>query len=137
MKVQSRIVGIDARGWLCMWIAVLMGGFCQVSWAEEDLYELASEAADAEIEKAEEVLKEEEKKYGKEWLTPERLIGMMIGWSVLLVLVLVLVVRDLRKRRRRWVVVVGWVVAVVMMGFFAGLVYWVIQKLTVNKSLVL
>ena len=97
---------------------------------DEDLYGLASEAADAEMEQADEVLKEDERKYGEQWLTWERLIAIMAGWGVLQLVALVLVVRDLRRKKRRWHVIMGWFFAILFAGFFAALVYWIIQKLT-------
>jgi len=120
---------------LCLWMALwIAGGFSQELWAEDDvdLYELASAAADAEMKQAEDVLLEEEREHGKQWLTHERLMAIVGGWVFLQVIVLILVVRDLRGES--WLVIGGWVAAIGLLGVLAGVLYWSIRQFIVNKS---
>ena len=105
---------LGVRWWLSALIALwVAGGFdlAVLAQDDEDLYELASEAADTEIELAEKVLQEDEEEHGKQWLTREYLIGFLLGWVLLQVIVLFMVIRDLRLRKKSGLVLAGWVIA--------------------------
>ena len=128
---------LGVRWWLSALIALwVAGGFdlAVLAQNDEDLYELASEAADTEIELAETVLQEDEQEHGKQWLTREYLVGFLLGWVLLQVMVLLMVIRDLRLRKKSGLVLAGWVIATGLLGIVAGCIYWLIKKFTVNKS---
>ena len=130
---------LGVRWWLSALIALwVAGGFdlAVLAQDDEDLYELASEAADTEIELAETVLEEDEQEHGKQWLTREYLIGILLGWGLLQLIVLFLVIRDLRLRKKSGLVLAGWIIAIGLLGIAAGFIYWLMKKLTVNKSAV-
>ena len=118
---------------IALWVA---GGFDPAVLAQddEDLYELASEAADTEIELAEKVLQEDELEHGKQWLTREYLVVILLGWVLLQVTVLFIVIRDLGLRKKSGLVLAGWVIAIGLLGIVASFIYWLMKKLTVNKS---
>ena len=128
---------LGVRWWLSALIALwVAGGFdlAVIAQDDEDLYELASEAADTEIELAETVLQEDEQEHGKQWLTREYLIGALLGWGLLQLIVLVMVIRDLRLRKKSGLVLAGWIIAIGLLGIVAGCIYWLMKKFTVNKS---
>lgn len=113
-------------GWLCL--AVLTWGLASPLAAEdageEDLLELASEAADGEVAAADEVLAEEERRHGAEWWTRGKLVWMAGIWGAAQLGLVLWVGRDVRRRGRRWPAVLGWVCGVAVLGPAAALVYW-------------
>ena len=122
------------RWWLVVFVLTgCLSGFAsaqeEVQEEEVDLYELASDAADEEVKEADEVLAEDERVHGKQWLTRDRLEMIVGGWAVLQLVIAVLVIRDLRKRGRGWLAVTGWLLSIAVAGFLAGLVYWLCRKL--------
>jgi len=128
---------LGIRWWLSVLIALwVTGGFdlAVLAQDDEDLYELASEAADTEIGLTEKVLQEDEQEHGKQWLTREYLVSILLVWVFLQVIVLFIVIRDLRLRKKSGLVLGGWVIAIGLLGIAAGFIYWLIKKLTVNKS---
>ena len=101
-------------------------GFAQD--ADEDLYDLANVAADAEVEESEEVLAEDERVHGEQWLDRERLEKIAGVWLAVQLLIMVLVVRDLRSKGGGWLAVSAWLVAILVASLLAGLVYFLCRK---------
>ena len=115
----------------CWVMLMLAGGMCVSVLAQDgggDLYDLANEAADEEVEVADEVLAEDDRVHGEQWLTRDRLVMIAGVWVLLQVFIQVLVIRDLRRNGRGWLVVFGWVMVILMTSFLAGVVYWMRRK---------
>ena len=118
-----------ARKWWVM--LVLMGSLAApvlAQDADEDLYDLANVAADAEVEESEEVLAEDERVHGEQWLDRERLEKIAGVWLAVQLLIMVLVVRDLRKKGGGWLAVCAWLLAILIASLLAGLVYFLCRK---------
>ena len=116
---------------------VLVGGLLAPGFAQEndeDLYDLANVAADAEVEEADEVLAEDGREHGEQWLTRDRLVKIAGGWVLLQLVIMVLVIRDLRRRGRGWLAVIGWSIAIFVTSVLAGLIYWIRRKSVVKEK---
>lgn len=89
------------------WLLILYIAFLSADSAsaqettdEEDLYELADAAAEAEVEKADTVLEKDVAEHGEEWWTREKLIVVVILPAVTLAALVFFVIRWLNKRKR-------------------------------------
>ncbi|MFK7911262.1 MAG: hypothetical protein AB8F34_11780 [Akkermansiaceae bacterium] len=118
-----------------LWMIFILGHVVLPLSAEndEDLYELASDAADEQVGGADELLAEEERLHGKQWLTRGKLLGILAAWGALQIGLLVMVIRDLRRRGSGVRSMLGWIFAILVAGILAGLAYWLWRKRVINK----
>ena len=92
--------------------------------SDEDLLNIANDAADSEVMAADDVLAEDERVHGKQWLTGEMLVcgGVILG--VLHLLLFVWVIRSARKRGMGKLGMAAWGGMVLGTGVLGGMFYW-------------
>ena len=95
---------------------------------DEDLIDVANDAADSEVMAADDVLIEDERVHGKQWLTGEMLVcgGVILG--VLHLFLFILVIRSARKRGMGKLGMVAWGVMVLWTGVLGGVLYWLLYR---------
>ncbi len=130
---------MDRRPWLILWffcwmvmpIAAEQGAVSSQVEVEkfgeiddDDLFDAANDAADSEVMAADDVLIEDERVHGKQWLTGKMLVcgGVILGGVHLFLFVLV--IRSARKRGMGKLGMAAWGGMALCTGVLGGVLYW-------------